>query len=67
MTGNNYWIFLGPAVIALCLIACVGLVVFAAGRPSSKGDPGEAHGPVAGGIFEGDPGQRNTTSEPPSG
>lgn len=55
-------------MIALCLIVWVGLVLYARGRPCSKGDPGEVHarGPVAGGIIEGSPGQRTATPEPPN-
>jgi hypothetical protein len=61
--GDNYWLVLGPILVALALIAWVVMTVRAARRrvphPERLRGSSPHRGPIQGGAFEGDPGQRN--------
>lgn len=61
--GEGYWLWLGPAIVAVALVVFVALTVHASRK--RKFAPRDEHvfpdrgTPVHGGIIEGDPGQRN--------
>ncbi|WP_026414800.1 hypothetical protein [Actinomadura oligospora] len=60
--GNNYWLVLGPIIIALAILTWLVLTRIAArrrARPERTRGSMPDRGPVQGGIIEGDPGQRN--------
>ncbi|MEV4256901.1 hypothetical protein AB0J52_27375 [Spirillospora sp. NPDC049652] len=59
--GNNYWVILGPIIIALALVTWLLLTRHASGKRVHPGKPtGETanRGPVKGGVIEGGPSQR---------
>ncbi|SEG85931.1 hypothetical protein SAMN04489712_118110 [Thermomonospora echinospora] len=61
--GDNYWLWLAPILLGLALVTWLLLTLRAARRrvPHPEKLPGGSphRGPIQGGTFEGDPGQRN--------
>ncbi|MFG2006644.1 hypothetical protein ACGFNU_46610 [Spirillospora sp. NPDC048911] len=62
-TGANILLIVGPIVLVLALVLALGLAIYAKRKrlrhpERVQGEPTK-RGPVAGGIIEGDPGQRN--------
>jgi hypothetical protein len=68
--GDNILLIVGPLVVALALVAWLGLTAYAARKRARTAarrtpDTAEHRGPVRGGVIEGDPGQRNRRDEAP--
>lgn len=61
-TGANILLIVGPIILALALITWLGLTLYAKQKrirhPERLHGKATKRGPVAGGIIEGDPGQR---------
>jgi hypothetical protein len=60
MTGDNYWLYIGPVVFFVTLIGWVCLLLIPELRRGNGGTPPEDlhnKGPVAGAIIEGSPAQ----------
>jgi hypothetical protein len=61
--GDSYWLWLAPILVGLALATWVVLTVRAARRrvphPEELRGGSPHRGPIQGGTFEGDPGQRN--------
>ena len=64
MTGSNYWLVLGPVVIAAAIAFWIAFTLYGA-RRRKIGPPEDLHkrGPVSGGTIEGSPVQRNSGSD----
>ncbi|RFU37588.1 hypothetical protein DZF91_32125 [Actinomadura logoneensis] len=59
--GNNYWVILGPIVIALALVIWLLLTRHASAKrvdPDKRTGETANRGPVKGGVIEGSPSQR---------
>ncbi len=67
MTGDNYWLVVGPLVIAATIVFWIALVTYADHRRRHYGpaEGGERRGPVSGGTIEGSPAQLNRRDEAP--
>jgi hypothetical protein len=64
--GNIFWLIVGPLVFVVTLAVWLILVVHAARRQRHYGTGRDAQrGPVAGGMIEGSPSQRNRRDEAP--
>ncbi|GAA2086143.1 hypothetical protein [Actinomadura alba] len=64
--GNNQWLVAGPLIFVLALAAWITLVIHAVHGQRRYGEGRDfQRGPVAGGIIEGSPSQRNRRDEAP--
>ncbi len=61
-TGANYWLILGPIIIAIVIITWIAITRSASRKRVDHKAPDpdalSGRGPVDGGVIKGDPGQR---------